>query len=109
MSGLNNDQFITRIYQNLFKRTPTVTERTTDLLKLTTGTSRGTLVAGYAEGSAKAGLTPEVNVAMVYLGMLGRAPDPGGWDYWVKKVRGSNTDTLVTGFQRSSEYARRVL
>ncbi|MCU1358112.1 MAG: repeat-containing protein [Acidimicrobiales bacterium] len=108
VSGLSNNDFITHIYQNLFKRAPTTVERANDLVKLTTGTTRGTLVAGYAEGSAKTILSPEVNVAMVFLGMLGRAPDPSGWTYWVKKVKGSSTDALVTGFQRSDEYARRV-
>ena len=46
---------------------------------------------------------------MVYLGMLGRAPDAGGWSYWVPKARTGSTDALVTGFQRSSEYRNRVL
>ena len=47
-------------------------------------------------------------MTMVYLGMLGRSPDSGGWSYWVGQARTRSTDALVTSFQRSSEYARRV-
>ena len=107
--ALNNDQFVSHVYLNVFGKGPTSSQRTDALAQLNGGTTRGTLVANLAESTAgKSALGPQVNVAMVYLGMLGRAPDSGGWTYWVKKVKGSNTDTLVTGFQRSSEYARHV-
>ena len=66
------------------------------------------IVAGYAEGSAASRLTAEVNVAMVYLGMLGRAPDSGGWAYWVPIARTRSVDALVVGFQHSTEYVNRV-
>ena len=76
--------------------------------RLAGGASRGTVVAGYAEGSAASRLTAEVNVAMVYLGMLGRAPDSGGWAYWVPIARTRSVDALVVGFQHSTEYVNRV-
>lgn len=106
---LTDEQFVTEVYRNVFKRDPSYLEVAADVDKLEGGTSRGELASGYAEGTTGSGrLSAEVTVAMVYLGMLGRAPDPGGWSYWVPKARTSNTDVLVTGFQRSSEYARRV-
>lgn len=108
VARLSDDTFVTGIYLNLLHRTATAAERSAALAKLAGGTSRGTLVASLAEGAAAKVVAPEVNVAMVYLGMLDRAPDSAGWTYWVAKVRRSNLDTLVSGFQRSSEYARRV-
>jgi len=110
ITALSNEQFVVRTYQFVYKRDPSASERATDVGKLNSGTSRGTLASGYAEGSIGAGrLSPEVTVAMVYLGMLGRAPDSSGWSYWVPKARTGSTDALVTGFQRSSEYRNRVL
>jgi hypothetical protein len=109
VDALTDAQFVTAVYRNVYKRDPSSAELSADTAKLGGGTSRGTLASGYAEGSIGAGrLSPEVTVAMVYLGMLGRAPDSGGWSHWVPKARTSNTDVLVTGFQRSSEYERRV-
>ena len=54
-------------------------------------------------------LEPEVYVAMTYIGMLGRVPDLGGYDFWVGRVRGgSSIRLLISSFQQSSEYATRV-
>ena len=96
------------IYGHLYGRKPTAAELDRDTRSLAGGLQRGSLVARYAEGSAKSRLAPQVNVAMVYLGMLGRSPDPSGWKYWVPVARRTSTDRIVLGFQRSSEYARRV-
>jgi hypothetical protein len=110
IAQLTDGEFVTALYRNVYKRSPSGAELTADTAKLAGGTSRGTLASGYAEGATGAGrLAAEVNVAMVYLGMLGRAPDSSGWSYWVPKARASSTDALVTGFQRSNEYRNRVL
>ena len=54
-------------------------------------------------------LEPEVYVTMSYVGMLGRVPDLGGYDFWVGRVRGgSSIRLLISSFQQSSEYATRV-
>ncbi|MCU1370820.1 MAG: repeat-containing protein [Ilumatobacteraceae bacterium] len=109
IKALSDSQFVTRTYQFVYKRNPSGAELDADVKKLQAGTSRGTLASGYAEGATGAGrLAPEVTVAMVYLGMLGRSPDASGWSYWVPKARTGSTDALVTGFQRSSEYRNRV-
>jgi hypothetical protein len=109
ITALTDEEFVTRVYQQVFKRGPSGTELAADTAKLQNRTTRGTLASGYAEGSIGAGrLAAEVNVAMVYLGMLGRSPDSGGWRYWVPKARTGSTDALVSGFQRSNEYRNRV-
>ena len=108
--ALDDDAFVTRTYQFVYQREPSRSELLADVAKLQAGTTRGTLASGYAEGATGAGrLSPEVTVAMVYLGMLGRAPEPGGWSYWVPAARTGSADALITGFQRSSEYRNRVL
>ncbi len=109
LAALPDDQFVERIFRNLFGRAPTPGERTRDLTRLRTGTTRGALMTGYAEGSAATRLKAEVDVSMVYLGMLDRTPDRLGWAYWVPFARGHSLDSLIGGFQRSPEYRRRVL
>ncbi|HWJ60596.1 MAG TPA: FG-GAP-like repeat-containing protein [Acidimicrobiales bacterium] len=109
VAALGNAEFVTRLWQNAYGRSPSGSERTAALDALRSGTTRGALVVQHAHGAAGVRfLAPQVNVAMTYHGMLGRAPDPNGWAYWVAKVKVSNLDQLVTGFQRSSEYARRI-
>lgn len=106
--GLTDIQFTDRVFTNVFGRRPTPVELTLGVHRLATGTSRGSLVASYAEGAGKAPLAAPVNVAMTYLGMLNRVPDASGWAYWVPATRRGNLDHLVTGFQVSPEYRRRV-
>jgi hypothetical protein len=102
-------QFVDAVFRHVYKRPATSSEIATEVGRLASGTTRGALASGHAESSiGSARLSAEVTVAMVYLGMLGRSPDPSGWGFWVPRARTSSTDALVTGFQRSSEYARRV-
>ena len=91
-------------------RNPTSAEQQAGENALAGGMSRGTWVAARAEAaSAQARLEPEVYVSMTYIGMLGRVPDLGGYDFWVGRVRGgSSIRLLISSFQQSSEYATRV-
>lgn len=107
--ALSDEQFVTLVYRSVYKRDPSYLELPAEVDRLENGTTRGALASGHAETSiGQQRLSTEVTVAMIYLGMLGRAPDPQGWDYWVPKARVSNTHVLVNGFQVSSEYERRV-
>jgi len=109
IANLTDEQFVTQVFKSVYKRSPSYGELATETAKLSNGTTRGTLASGHAETTiGKDRLSTEVTVAMVYLGMLGRAPDSGGWDYWVPKARATSTDALVKGFQASSEYRNRV-
>lgn len=109
IAALDDAELITRLWQHAYGRPPTTAERSAATRALATGTTRGALVVQHAHGAAGVRhLAAPVNVAMVYLGLLGRSPDPSGWGYWVARVRRTNLDQLVTGFQRSAEYARRV-
>jgi len=109
LAALSDTAFVTRLWQNAYGRAPSATERTAATRALASGTTRGALVVQHAHSAAGTKyLAAQVNVAMVYRGMLARTPDPSGWTYWVAKVRATNLDQLVTGVQRSTEYARRI-
>jgi hypothetical protein len=102
--------FVATLYRHALKRAASPSELAAGTEALGNGTTRGELAVVITEATtAVARLAPEVNVAMIYLAMLDRAPDPGGWAYWVPKAASSSTDALVTGFQRSNEYRNRVL
>jgi hypothetical protein len=52
----------------------------------------------------------EVYVTMMYVGMLRRAPDPGGFSFWVDYMdRGNRGLALIDGFVHSGEYRGRFL
>lgn len=51
----------------------------------------------------------EVDVLMIYVGMLDRTPDAEGFRYWTEIAQsGASLDVLVDGFTISEEYATRV-
>ncbi len=56
-----------------------------------------------------ASIGAQVDVLMIYVGMLGRAPDPDGFDYWSRLAdRGVGLQILINGFLYSAEYTTRV-
>ena len=66
------------------------------------------LAALVATATAEARFRPEVEVLMTYAGLLRRRPDPGGFDFWVARVRGGTSiQRLIAQFFASSEYRRR--
>jgi hypothetical protein len=46
-------------------------------------------------------------VAMQYYGYLRRKPEPGGYDAWLRVLRGGDARTMVNGFLNSGEYRLR--
>ncbi len=78
--------------------------------RLTAGTAtRGDVVAAIAELPATIGhLRVQVEVTMTYAGLLRRAPDPGGYAFWVDKGdAGTSIQRLISLFFASSEYRGR--
>ena len=50
----------------------------------------------------------EVFVTMMYVGMLRRSPEEGGFSYWVNYLYSGNSGlALIDGFLNSTEYANR--
>ena len=45
----------------------------------------------------------------VYLDMMGREPDPAGWDAWSRAVMTQGRPVVANGFGDSSEYRRRTI
>ena len=50
----------------------------------------------------------EVYVTMTYIGLLRRAPEQSGFDYWVEHMESGGSGLgLIDGFLASAEYAAR--
>ena len=77
--------------------------------RLESGQSRGSILVGFSESvEYRAASEHEVVVTMAYVGMLRRAPEPGGFEFWVDKMdTGMTRISLMGGFFRSIEYANR--
>jgi hypothetical protein len=109
MAGLSNSAFVSALYRNALGRGPAAAELSAELGRLGSGTTRGEIVARLTSGpTAGRFLLAPVDVVMLYLGLLGRAPDPSGYAYWVPETRRNGVDRLIRGFQGSSEYRTRV-
>lgn len=108
IAALTDRQFASRVFTNLIGRAPGPGELDRDEARLQTW-SRGRLVAEFAESTSTINrLRHQVDVTMIYLGMLNRAPDAGGFAYWVGISARSGPQQLITGFRVSSEYRNRV-
>ncbi|HET9577920.1 MAG TPA: DUF4214 domain-containing protein, partial [Usitatibacter sp.] len=79
--------------------------------QLDAGMSRGQLMLQFSESPEYRGLIGnEVYVTMAYIGMLRRAPEPGGFAFWVDYMdRGNSGLALLSGFLAAPEYAQRFL
>ena len=70
---------------------------------------RQTAPTQISSGAAGASVKSRVDVLMIYVGMLNRAPDTGGFDYWTGLAdEGVGLTVLVNGFLASPEYAARI-
>ena len=108
--SLSNEQFVQLVYQNVLGRQPDEGGLAFWTGELDSGhRSRGQVMAGFSESAEYAELTGNpVYVTMTYMGLLRRAPDQGGFDYWVGRMdSGDSGQILIDGFLASAEYAGR--
>lgn len=109
--ALNNAQFVTLVYQNVLDRAPDQAGFNSWVALLNSGVSRGEVMTGFTESvEFKAKTAAEVEVAMLYEGMLRRAAEPAGFAGWVSFLKAGNTSIpLISGFLNSIEYRNRFL
>jgi hypothetical protein len=110
--ALNNAQFVTLVYQNVLGRQPDASGLAFWTGQLDSAAiDRGSMMTQFSESAEYRGLIDhEVYVTMAYMGMLRRAPDSGGFTYWVGYMDSGNSGTaLVASFVGSAEYHNRFL
>ncbi|HEX7133534.1 MAG TPA: FG-GAP-like repeat-containing protein [Iamia sp.] len=106
-----DEQLVDAVFPRLTGRTPSANERAAALDAIEANGQAAWLAALSESFSATSSLEDEVQVAMTYIGLLNRAPDAAGFDFWVDQVeqRGVSPQRLIEQFLASSEYRNRVL
>jgi hypothetical protein len=106
----SNSEFVDLVYNNLFDRAADPSGKSFWTGSLDGGsTSRGAVMTGFSESAENVQLTlSQIRVIGFYYGMLRRAPDEGGFNYWVSLFdSGSSANDLINGFISSAEYQNR--
>jgi hypothetical protein len=108
---LSDGEFVDLVYQNVLGRAPEPVGRQFWIDELAAGLSRGALMIGFSESAEYRDRSyHQVQVTMMYVSMLRRAPEQEGFDYWVSALAaGDSVLGLIEGFLASSEYADRFL
>jgi hypothetical protein len=106
---VDNETFVIELYNLLFERRPTANEVASAVSALENISSRGALVAQFAnDAEYRDGSYAEVQVYIAYAAMLLRAPDSEGLAYWTQVVNdGGSIEALLDGLINSTEYRSR--
>ena len=106
---VSDAEFVTLLYNNVLGRDPDAGGLADWVGRLESGQSRGSILVGFSESvEYRAAYEHEVVVTMAYVGMVRRAPEPGGFEFWVDKMdTGMTRISMMGGFFRSIEYANR--
>jgi hypothetical protein len=110
--ALSNPAFVTLVYNNVLGRAPDAGGLAFWTGQLDSGAmNRGQVMLGFSESPEYRNLIAnEVYVTMMYVGMLRREPDAGGFNFWVGyRDAGNSGIALISGFLGSAEYRGRFL
>jgi hypothetical protein len=110
--ALTNAQYVNLIYQNVLGRAPDSGGLAFWLNELDTAArTRGQVMLAFSESPEYRGTSNNmVYVTMMYVGMLRRAPEQGGFDFWVNYLATGNSGlNLINGFLGAPEYRARFL
>ncbi|WP_275545430.1 Ig-like domain-containing protein [Pseudomonas sp. Marseille-Q0931] len=112
-ADLSNSQFVDFIYQNVLGRAADAEGGAWWLDKIDTGvTTRGGMLYGVSQSSEyKAAMADDVAVDLLYLGLLNRAPDAEGRDFWLQHYAaiGDVTQFMAVSTATTAEYHDRFL
>lgn len=107
--ALDDRAFVELVYRNLLGRDPDAGGFDYWIGRLAGGLTRGEMMTLFSESNEYRNRSYRwVQVTMIYIGMLRRAPDRGGFDFWVGELTaGRSVLDLINGFLDSPEYAAR--
>lgn len=110
-SQLDNDAFIDKLYQNTLGRLADNSGKSHWQSQLSNGQERAAVLLGLTESAEYRQLSDaKVTMALNYIGLLGRSPDPTGNAYWLEVLGQQGDETgVIRHFLTSSEYHDRFL
>ena len=110
--SLTNSQFVALVYQNMLGRPADAEGLAYWTGHLNSGTlTRGQVMLNFSESAENLTVSfTKVFVVQIYIGMLRRSPDQGGFDFWIGQLNsGRSRLDLISSFLASSEYRQRFL
>ena len=109
--ALSNTQFVTQLYTALFGVAPSTAERDAKVAMLASGSTRGAILLLYSDSAAYVQLKDtDVFIVAIYAGLLRRAPDTGGMNFYRNLLgQGTTRASVIGGFLASIEYHDRFL
>ena len=110
--SLNNTAFVTLVYSNVLGRAPDAGGLAFWVGQLdSSALNRGQVMLSFSESPEYRSLIRnEIYVTQIYIGMLRRSPDLGGFNFWVGHMdTGQSGLTLIGSFLTSNEYHNRFL
>jgi alpha-tubulin suppressor-like RCC1 family protein len=110
--ALDNGAFVDLVYQNVLGRAPDPDGLAFWKGQLDAGQmTRGQVMLGFSESEEyRNAIFSSVYVTMAYIGMLRRAPEQGGFDFWVGYMNAGNPGlALLDLFLAAPEYRERFL
>jgi hypothetical protein len=109
--SLSNAQFVSLVYQNILGRPADATGLAFWTGQLNAGLTRGAMMIQFSESAEYSSVIGnDVYVTMMYVGMLRRSPEQGGFDFWVGYMDAGNSGLdLIGGFLAAPEYRNRFL
>ena len=108
----SNAEFMQLLFFNVFDRQPDPAGYTFWLGELDANRrSRGNVMVQFSESPEfQQKSAAKVAISLIYAGMLQRAPDPAGFNYWVGVLgAGGNAFTMIDSFFNSLEYKNRFV
>jgi hypothetical protein len=109
--ALDNTGFVNKMYDLILGRPADAGGLNFWVGQLNGGVGRGVLLSQFTESEEyKARTANDVYVIAIYVGMLRRAPDQGGFDFWKGRIAaGGSRLELIDGFLSAAEYRARFL
>ena len=107
--SVDNSAYTSLVYNNVLGRAPDQSGLDFWTNSLNAGASRGSVMTGFSESiEYKDTSLNQIRVIAFYYGMLRRAPDQAGFDFWVGVLNnGGSALDLINGFLDASEYQGR--
>ncbi|MCP3991021.1 MAG: DUF4214 domain-containing protein [Actinomycetia bacterium] len=107
---LTNEQYVNQVYTNVLGRSADAGGLAHWTSRLAQGMSRGELMVSFSDSAEYRELIGgRVLATMLYVGMLRRAPETSGLDYWAQVVQdGTPYRNVIAGFLGAPEYGGRI-
>lgn len=108
--ALSDRAYVDQVYQNVLGRAADPAGLTYWLSQLSGGMTRGELMVAFSDSAEyRASIGSQVLATMLYVGMLRRAPEMVGLDYWADVIDdGVPYRNVIAGFVGSGEYESRI-